>query len=254
MEPSLSLDSVSLTFSGDTGSCPVLKGVTLDAYPGEIVCVMGPSGCGKTTLLRVVAGLERADQGTIRVAEDHATGERHAAMVFQDPALFPWLSVRDNIVYGLRLRSGKVPEEELKKRALALLSLVRLESFAGTYPYELSGGMRQRAAVARALAVQPRVLLMDEPFSALDVFTRRELEDEILRIRDAAGREGNTLTILLITHNPEEAVYLADRILILSDRPAFVYREIRVDLPHPRNPADPGFLALREQVTGLVKR
>jgi ABC-type nitrate/sulfonate/bicarbonate transport system ATPase subunit len=254
VEPVLSLDSVSKTFRGDDGTCPVLDGVSFRAYPDEILCIMGPSGCGKSTLIRVIAGLEHADQGSIRVPEGTAAGGIQTAMVFQDHALFPWLSVYDNVVYGLRLRSQKAPLPEIEKRASSLLSLTRLEPFSASYPHQLSGGMKQRAAVVRALAVRPRVLLMDEPFSALDSFTRRELQDEILRIRTTAHQEGNDITILLITHNPEEAVYLGDRIIVLSDRPAGVQNVITVDLPHPRNTADPAFLAFREQVTGLVKR
>jgi NitT/TauT family transport system ATP-binding protein len=254
MDPVLSIDSVSLAFSGDEGVTPVLNGVSFDAYPNEILCIMGPSGCGKSTLLRVIAGLEHPDQGSIRVPDSTAAGGTQTAMVFQDHALFPWLSVYDNITYGLRLGSQKIPPEEIEKRTSELLSLTRLGTFSASYPFQLSGGMRQRAAVIRALVVQPRVLLMDEPFSALDTFTRRELQDEILRIRSVAHEEGNDISILFITHNPEEAVYLADRILVLSDRPAVVQSEIAVDLPHPRRLADPAFLELRERLTGLVKR
>jgi len=174
-------------------------------------------------------------------------------VVFQDHALFPWLSVKDNICYGLRLSAQNLPDGEVAKRAGDLLMLTHLDAFSRSYPHQLSGGMKQRAAVARALAVHPRILLMDEPFSALDPFTRRELEDEILRIRTASIGKDNDVTILLITHNPEEAVYLADRIFVLSDRPAVVQGTIRVDLPHPRNVADPAFLAIREQVTRMVK-
>jgi len=169
-------------------------------------------------------------------------------MVFQDHALFPWLSVYENIVYGLRLAAQEVPEDEVKRRAEALLSLTHLSSFARSCPHQLSGGMKQRVAVARALAVKPHILLMDEPFSALDTFTRRELEDEVLRIR----HEMET-TILLVTHNPEEAVYLADRIVILSQRPSVVSVILPVDLPHPRDPADPGFINIRERVTRRVQ-
>jgi ABC-type nitrate/sulfonate/bicarbonate transport system ATPase subunit len=168
-------------------------------------------------------------------------------MVFQDNALFPWLSIYENIVYGLRLAAQEVPENEVKTRAEALLSLIHLDSFAHSYPHQLSGGMKQRAAVARALAVKPQILLMDEPFSALDTFTRRELEDEVLRVRD----EMKT-TILLVTHNPEEAVYLADRIVILSERPSVVSTILPVDLPHPRDPAGPDFIRIRELVTRWV--
>ena len=169
-------------------------------------------------------------------------------MVFQDHALFPWLSVRENIVYGLRLRAQRLPEEEVRARAEELLALTRLDGFARSLPHQLSGGMKQRVSVARALAIRPAILLMDEPFSALDPFTRRELEDEVIRIRDELGT-----TILMVTHNPEEAVYIADRIVVLSERPAVVAEILPVNLPHPRDPADPAFIALREEVTRLVR-
>jgi ABC-type nitrate/sulfonate/bicarbonate transport system ATPase subunit len=175
-------------------------------------------------------------------------------MVFQDDALFPWLNVRDNISYGLTLASEGVAADVASKRVADLLDLVRLNSFSTYYPYQLSGGMKQRAAVARALAVQPAIILMDEPFSALDPFTRKELQDEIIRIRDAASAAGHPVAILLVTHNPEEAVYLADRIIVLSDRPAAIHGLIDVKLPHPRSISDRDFLTIREEITGLVKR
>jgi NitT/TauT family transport system ATP-binding protein len=240
--PILTVRGVEKTFRAEgEEACPALAGIDLAVAPREIVCLMGPSGCGKSTLLRVIGGLERVDTGTIE-------GVASAAMVFQDHALFPWLSVRENIVYGLRLRAQRLPEEEVKARAEELLALTRLDGFARSLPHQLSGGMKQRASVARALAIRPAILLMDEPFSALDPFTRRELEDEVIRIRDELGT-----TILMVTHNPEEAVYIADRIVILSERPAVVAEILRVDLSHPRNPADPAFITLREEVTRMVR-
>ena len=251
MDPVLSVRDLKKTFVADEHDCRVLQGISFDAFPGEILCIMGTSGCGKSTLLRMIAGLETIDTGSITMPGDPVTG---AAMVFQDDALFPWLNVHDNISYGLTLGSEKVPEGVAATRVADLLDLVRLNSFSMYYPYQLSGGMRQRAAVARALAVQPGILLMDEPFSALDPFTRRELQDEIIRIRDAASADGHPVAILLVTHNPEEAVYLADRIIVLSDRPATIHGVIDVRLPHPRSISDTDFLAIREEVTGLVKR
>jgi ABC-type nitrate/sulfonate/bicarbonate transport system ATPase subunit len=253
MEPVLSLSGITKTFSEDGNVCPALAGISLEIFSREIVCILGPSGCGKTTLLRIIGGLEHADTGTIQENSGPSGDRPQTAVVFQDHALFPWLSVLENIAYGLRLSAQKVPDGEIARRAEELLRLTHLDPFANSYPHQLSGGMKQRAAVARALAVHPRILLMDEPFSALDPFTRRELEDEILRIRTTAMGSGKDVTILLITHNPEEAVYLADRIIVLSDRPAVVQGTIRVDLPHPRNVADPLFLAIREQVAALVK-
>jgi NitT/TauT family transport system ATP-binding protein len=254
MEPVLSARDLKKTFASDEQECRVLDGISFDAFPGEIVCIMGTSGCGKSTLLRMIAGLETIDSGSIITHGDRGTGPARAAMVFQDDALFPWLNVRDNISYGLTLASEGVAADVASKRVADLLDLVRLNSFATYYPYQLSGGMKQRAAVARALAVQPAIILMDEPFSALDPFTRRELQDEIIRIRDAASAAGHPVAILLVTHNPEEAVYLADRIIVLSDRPAAIHGLIDVKLPRPRSISDRDFLAIREEITGLVKR
>lgn len=243
----LSLNGICKTFRDAKESYPALDGVSFDVAPREIICIMGPSGCGKSTLLRIIGKLEHADNGTIdRITEDPA-GKGDVAMVFQDHALFPWLTVYENIVYGLRLTAQRVPVGEIARRAEALLSLTHLETFARSYPHQLSGGMRQRVAVARALAVKPSVILMDEPFSALDPFTRRELEDEVLRIR-----KDLETTILMVSHNPEEAVYLADRIVILSARPGVVSQVLPVDLPHPRDYADPAFIRIREQVTRAV--
>ena len=246
MEPVLSLDRITKAFHDDEGTCPALAGISFDVGKNEIVCVMGPSGCGKSTLLRIIGGLEQADTGTVR--EPSGTGRLSTTMVFQDHALFPWLSAYENIVYGLRLAAQNVPEGEVKQRAAALLSLTHLDAFAHSLPHQLSGGMKQRVSVARALAVKPDILLMDEPFSALDTFARRELEDEVLRIRHAMKT-----TILLVTHNPDEAVYLADRVIILSMRPSVVTADLEIDLPCPRDPASPGFIVLREQVTRIVQ-
>lgn len=247
MEPVLSVHAIEKTFFDADGACPALTGVSFAIAPREIVCLMGPSGCGKSTILRIIAGLEDADSGSIRSASENDGRAARTAMVFQDPALFPWLPVYDNIVYGLRLAAQRVPEEEVRRRADALLALTHLGDFSRSLPHQLSGGMKQRAAVARALAVEPPVILMDEPFSALDPFTRRELEDEVLRIRTTLET-----TFLIVSHNPEEAVYLADRIIVLSPRPGRVAAQIPVDLPFPRDPADPAFLAVREKVTRAV--
>ena len=254
MDPVLTVRDLAKTFVEDEQECRVLQGLSFEAFPGEILCIMGTSGCGKSTLLRMIAGLETIDTGSASIHGDRGAGQVRAAMVFQDDALFPWLTVRDNISYGLMLGDRGAAGEGASKRVEALLDLVRLTPFSTYYPYQLSGGMKQRAAVARALAVQPGIILMDEPFSALDPFTRRELQDEIIRIRDAASADGHPVAILLVTHNPEEAVYLADRIIVLSDRPATIHGLIDVRLPRPRSLSDNGFLAIREEVTGLVKR
>jgi NitT/TauT family transport system ATP-binding protein len=247
MTPILSLDRITRTFRDGETACPALSGVSFDIAQNEILCIMGPSGCGKSTLLRIISGLEHADAGS--VGEVRATGDRlTAAMVFQDHALFPWLTVYDNLVYGLTLAARTVPEAEIKKRADTLLALTHLEGFRHAYPHQLSGGMKQRVSVARALAIKPDILLLDEPFSALDTFTRRELEDEVKRIRDRM----NT-TVVVVTHDPEEAVYLADRIVILSPRPSSVAVILPVNLPSPRDPADPEFIRIRKEVTLRIR-
>lgn len=243
-EPVLSVSGVVKTFQGEGDSCPALAGVSFSVAAREIVCVMGPSGCGKSTLLRIISGLDHADSGSIQGISGQGGHGVSAAMVFQDHALFPWLSVEENITYGLRLSAQEEQKEDLPQRTAELLSLTHLDSFARSLPHELSGGMKQRVAVARALAIRPSLLLMDEPFSALDTFTRKELEDEILRIR----QELKT-TILMVTHNPEEAVYVADRIIILSERPAVVSEIVPVDIPYPRSPTNPEFIRIRELVT-----
>jgi sulfonate transport system ATP-binding protein len=247
-KPVLSVTGIEKTFHGEGTSCPALADVSFDVLPREIVCIMGPSGCGKSTLLRIIGGLEKADAGSIQGVSGSGAGEARAAMVFQDHALFPWLNVDENIIYGLRLAAQRMPEDEVRLRVTELLELIHLGPFAHSPPHELSGGMKQRVAVARALAIRPSILLMDEPFSALDMFTRRELEDEVQRIRSELKT-----TILMVTHNPEEAVYIADRIVILTERPAVVSEILPVGLPHPRNPADPEFIRIRERLTRMVQ-
>jgi len=254
MKPVLSLRGVGKTFKDSGQECPALQDISFDAFPGEILCIMGPSGCGKTTLLRMIADLEPVETGSISLQEGTGSGRVRAAMVFQEDALFPWLNVRDNIAYGLRIGGGREMVDEAQERVRRLLDLVRLTGFSSYYPYQLSGGMKQRAAVARALAVRPGILMMDEPFSALDPFTRRELQDEVLRIRDASVQDGHPVAILLVTHNPEEAVYLADRIIVLSDRPGNIEEITDVLLPRPRRISDPEFLKVRERITNQVKR
>ncbi len=247
-EPALTVAGVKKTFHGEQGSCPALDGITFTVARHEIVCFMGPSGCGKSTLLRIIGGLDHADAGTISGGTAINGASSSVAMVFQDHALFPWLTVLENLTYGLRLKAQKLPEKEVQSRSSELLSLVHLGSFEHSFPHQLSGGMKQRVSVARALAIRPSILLLDEPFSALDTFTRRELEDEILRIREELST-----TILMVTHNPEEAVYIADRVIVLSQRPAVVSEIFLIDLPHPRSPSDPEFVRIRELLISKIQ-
>jgi ABC-type nitrate/sulfonate/bicarbonate transport system ATPase subunit len=218
-----------------------LSDVSLTVEPGELVSLVGPSGCGKSTLLRLIAGLDTADSGELWVGSELITGpSAERGLVFQDPNLFPWLTVRRNIEAGLVARGmladkrGEVDE---------FMRLVGLETFAGAYPHHLSGGMAQRAALARALINHPKVLLLDEPLGALDAFTRMRMQDEVLRVWDARGT-----TMLLVTHDIDEAVYMSDRIVIMTPRPGRVERIIENNLPHPRDRNSPEFLRVRGDI------
>ncbi len=229
MDAALVLEGISKEFTSEQGSVKAIRDISCTIGKREIVCLMGPSGCGKSTVLRILAGLESADCGIVSGGGTRSL-PISTAMVFQEHGLFPWLTVAENIAYGLNMKIRRKPVDRTAEKITGLLSLVHMEEFAHAYPHQLSGGMKQRVAVARALAIEPDVLLMDEPFSALDPVARRELQDEVLRIRDHLDT-----TFLVVTHNPEEAVYLADRILILSPRPAIIRAEIQVKESHPRH-------------------
>lgn len=223
----------------------VLDDITLRLRDGEIVALLGRSGCGKSTLLRIIAGLMPATGGDVSLDGQHVDGPADGvAMVFQSFALFPWLTVLENVELGLEAQ--RVPTEERRKRALAAIDLIGLDGFESAYPKELSGGMRQRVGLARALVVQPKILLMDEPFSALDVLTADTLRTDLLDL----WQEGRmpTRSILMVTHNIEEAVFMCDRILVLSSNPGRVIAEIKVDLPHPRSRIEPAFRMLVDDI------
>jgi NitT/TauT family transport system ATP-binding protein len=217
-----------------------LDRISLEVRPGELVCLVGASGCGKTTLLNLVAGLDAPGSGELDVPG-------RPALLFQESALFPWLSVRHNVELALRLR--KVPRAERRERAGELLRLVHLDGFAAAHPHELSGGMRQRAALARALAQDSSVLLMDEPFGALDAITRDLLHEELERV----WLQTRT-TILFVTHNVREAVRLGERVLVLSSRPGRVVAEFPVTLPRPRRTESPEVAELAGAVLDRLRR
>lgn len=224
------------------GSLQVLDDVSLAIPAGEFAAIVGPSGCGKSTLLRMCAGLERPDQGQVLYQGkpvDRPGPDR--TLMFQEHALYPWRTVEENVGFGLEL-AGR-PAAERRERVAGALSLVGLRGFERYYPGQLSGGMRQRASVARALVMNPDVLLLDEPYGALDAITRAAMQDELLALWEGSGR-----TTLLITHDMEEAVYLADRVFVMSYRPGQILREIVVDLPRPRRRSDPRFVRLREEL------
>jgi NitT/TauT family transport system ATP-binding protein len=247
----LDVDHVSQVFSTGSGEAraPVLDDVSLRMKTGEIVALLGRSGSGKSTLLRIISGLTRPTEGTVKIGGDPVNGPaKDVAMVFQSFALFPWLDVLDNVEIGPR--SNGVPLDETRKRALKAIDTIGLDGFESAYPKELSGGMRQRVGFARALVMQPMILLMDEPFSALDVLTAETLRTDLLDL----WQEGRIAikAILMVTHNIEEAVLMADRILVLSSNPGRIASEIPVTLPHPRDRLDPGFRDLVEKIYALM--
>jgi NitT/TauT family transport system ATP-binding protein len=234
---------------GGASDLLVLDDVSLALRDNEIVALLGRSGCGKSTLLRIIAGLLPASSGSVTIAGQRISGPAgQVAMVFQTFALFPWLTVLENVEIGLEAQ-GLAPAER-HKRALAAIDLIGLDGYESAYPKELSGGMRQRVGLARALVVHPRVLLMDEPFSALDVLTAETLRTDLLDLW-CEGRMP-ICSILMVTHNIEEAVLMSDRILVFSSNPGRVLAEIKVDLPQPRNRLDPKFRQLVDDIYSLM--
>ena len=234
--PAVSLHRVSKVFGSGAARVPVLSDVSLTVAPGEFVSLLGASGCGKSTLLNIVAGLEPATSGSVRV-DDGGAG-----LMFQEPALYPWLTAGGNIELALRLRG--VPRRERRPEAERLLELVRLGGAYDTRPHELSGGMRQRVALARALGQERRVLLMDEPFAALDAITRDVLHEELVRIWAESG-----LSVIFVTHNVREAVRLGQRVLLMGSRPGRVIREWNIDISGERRIESPAVAELSVEIT-----
>ncbi|KXS35850.1 MAG: NitT/TauT family transport system ATP-binding protein [Methanohalophilus sp. T328-1] len=243
----LVIENVGQSFEKDKGeTTDALKDVNFEVKDGEFVCIIGPSGCGKTTLLRIVAGLDRADSGSILLDGETITSpDPRRGMVFQEYSLFPWRTVMDNVTFGLDM-SG-MDRKESRKIAEEYLRLVGLEQFRDSYPYELSGGMRQRIAIVRALANDPAVLLMDEPFGSLDAQTRNKLQQELLQIW-----ESKKITILFVTHSVDEAVYLSDRIAVMTSRPGRIKEMIDVDLPRPRDRTSTSANKLRNNLLNML--
>ena len=238
--PVLKFDHVSFGYDGRT----IMSNTTFDIHSGEIVVLLGPSGCGKTTILNMIAGFLTPTGGAALVDGRQIDGPGpDRGVVFQAAALFDWMTVAQNIAFSLRC-AGR-PKADQQRTAEEMAALVGLSGFEGHYPYHLSGGMRQRVGLARVLAARPRVMLMDEPFSALDVQTREQLQEETLRIRDRTG-----CTILFVTHSIDEAVFVGDRIFLLTDLRDGAYEQFNVDLPQPRaaseNRLNPEFIRLRE--------
>jgi sulfonate transport system ATP-binding protein len=250
MRPPRTLSVVDLhkSFVHERAHVPVLSGIRFEVRPGELVCILGASGCGKSTLLRIVAGLETPDAGAVSLGGEPLRGPGlDRGLVFQEPRLFPWLDVAQNVAFGLSERDEAGPARAA--RVAVHLRLVRLSGFERAYPHQLSGGMAQRAALARALINRPELLLLDEPFGALDALTRAEMQDELLRVRT---RE--RFTALLVTHDIEEAAYLADRVIVMSPRPAHVSGICEIALPHPRDRNSAAFGRARAEIASALAR
>ena len=244
----LHIDGVSKSFTSKRGKVLALESATLTVDEGEFVCLVGPSGCGKSTLLNLVAGLEAPDTGSVMMDGKRVTGPGSERMVmFQEHALFPWLDVLGNVMFGLKLKPG-LNDKERVEVAHYYLKLVGLERVMRASIHELSGGMRQRLALARALAPNPRVLLMDEPFAALDAMTREQLYADIQRINEARQR-----TVLFVTHNVREAVCLGNRVILFSPNPGRIREQFVVDLPRPRDINDPALAGLAGEITRALK-
>ena len=240
----LSVDHVNMTFTRDGKATPVLEDINLEVREGEFICLLGPSGCGKSTLLNTMAGFLQPTSGAIRIDGEPVTGpDARRIFVFQERGVFPWLTVEGNIGFGL----SKLPREERTRRIAHYIKMVGLEGFEQSYPNELSGGMKQRLEVARALAVNPDMLFLDEPFGALDSITRLVMRGELLRIWEAEKK-----TILFVTHDIEEAIQLADRVVVMSTRPATIRRIVDVNIPHPRDLSSKRYLELREMIFGEI--
>ncbi len=245
----LVVDGVCKIFDEPRGGPPVVAvdGVSFTLENGEFCAILGHSGCGKTTLLNMVAGFEAPTMGSLSVDGAPIRGPGwERSIIFQDYALFPWLSVVGNIGFGLDMK--RTAPDDRDRAVRHHIELVGLGGFEHHFPHQLSGGMRQRVAIARALSVSPRVLLMDEPFAALDDQNRRSMQDELVRIWQCEPK-----TVLLVTHSLDEAILLADHIIVMTRRPGRIKRRITVDLPRPRDEDDPGYIALRKTLRALIR-
>jgi nitrate ABC transporter ATP-binding subunit len=238
----LTIRGVTKRFAVGDGEVEALAPVDLTIHQGEFVCMIGASGCGKSTLLRIIAGFEEPTTGDVSIDGKAIAGPgSDRGMVFQDYALFPWMTVRENISFGPRQR--QLPRQEIESTTDEFVRMVGLERFADRYPNQLSGGMKQRVAIARVLANNANILLMDEPFGALDALTREQLQHELLQIWTRTG-----VTTIFVTHSVEEAVLLADRVLVMSAGPGRIDSDFRIDLARPREVSSPEFNALRRDV------
>lgn len=244
----ITLKNVSKTFVTERKTTEVIADISLEVRENELVALFGPGQCGKTTLLNVMAGLEKATAGEVIVNGEIVTRPGFdRGVVYQTIALFPWLTVMGNVCFGPKMRG--VSKKEREERGRYYIDLVGLNGFEDSYPVQLSGGMKQRVGIARAYCNEPSVLFMDEPFGHLDAQTRYLMQDELMRIWEKEKR-----TIVFVTNNIEEAVYLADRVIVLTNCPTNVKKEYVIDLPRPRDYVDPRFLALREEISAVVDK
>src|SRR3979490_536690 len=241
--PHIEVSNVSLTYDTPAGQVQGVAEVSFAIEASEFVCIVGPSGCGKSTLLNIIAGFLAPTGGEVRIGGKAVTGHgMDRGIVFQDFAqLFPWRTALGNVAFGLEMKG--VPKAERERIALEQLQLVKLEKFARSYPHHLSGGMQQRVAIARALAYNPAVLLMDEPFAALDALTRDDMQRLLADVWRETGK-----TVIYVTHNVAEAVYLADRVVVMSSHPGTVKIEVPITLPRPRDPLSVEFLDYQKQL------
>jgi len=245
-EPLISFRDLSMRFPGKRGkeSINVLQSISLDVRRGEFVCIVGPSGCGKSTLLNIVAGFIRQSGGEVFVRGSPVSGpDPQRIFVFQENGVFPWLNVHENVGFGLQQKTAGERERIIAR----YIEMVGLAGFETAYPHELSGGMRQRVEIARALAANPDIIYMDEPFGALDFLTRLKMRTDLVRIWQSEKK-----TILFVTHDIEEAVQVADRVLIMTARPATIQDVVDVDLPRPRHLDSPGYLEKRDRIFQLM--
>lgn len=246
MDTVIKCEHIGKTFSGANGDFEVIGDISLEAKRNEIVVLFGPGQCGKTTLLKVIAGLEKASHGSISInGKEKTKPGPECGLVYQTTALFPWLTAMGNVEYGPKTRG--VSRKERRAKAQHYIDLVGLTGFEKSYPIQLSGGMRQRVGIARVYCNEPEVMLMDEPFGHLDAQTRYLMQQELERIWEAEKR-----TIIFVTNNIEEALYMADRVLVMTNCPATIKKEFKIDLPRPRVYTDPEFLRLRREITSIV--
>lgn len=238
--------NVKKVFRTPEGEHEVVQNLNFSAKENEFLVLFGPGQCGKTTIINMIAGFEQTTSGSVMTAEKKIEKpDISRGVVFQSISLFPWMTVMGNVEYGLKIRG--ISKKERQERAQKYIDLVGLHGFENSYPVQLSGGMKQRVGIARAYCNEPEVLLMDEPFGALDAQTRYMMQEELQRIWSAEKR-----TVIFVTNNIEEAIYLADRIIVLTNCPATVKKEYVIDLPRPRNLVSDEFLALRKEITGIL--